>query len=83
MGDYSKDLKKFLRENGCTFERQGKGDHESGTVLPQHLDLSWIIPLNQGIRQIQFSNKPDYPKNFKPNTLPPNNYNKASLTPNF
>jgi predicted RNA binding protein YcfA (HicA-like mRNA interferase family) len=28
MGDYTKDLKKFLRENGCTFERQGKGDHE-------------------------------------------------------
>jgi len=28
MSDYSKDLKKYLRENGCFFERQGKGDHE-------------------------------------------------------
>ena len=27
MGNYTKDLKKFLQENGCTFERQGKGDH--------------------------------------------------------
>lgn len=28
MADYSKDLKKFLHDAGCTFERQGKGDHE-------------------------------------------------------
>jgi hypothetical protein len=28
MADYTKDLKKVLREAGCTFERQGKGDHE-------------------------------------------------------
>jgi len=28
MADYTKDLKKILREAGCTFERQGKGDHE-------------------------------------------------------
>ncbi len=28
MSDYSKDLKKYLRENGCFFERQGRGDHE-------------------------------------------------------
>ncbi|MDX9962638.1 type II toxin-antitoxin system HicA family toxin [Desulfobacter postgatei] len=28
MGDFTKDLKKILRENGCSFERQGKGDHE-------------------------------------------------------
>ncbi len=28
MSDYSKDLEKYLRENGCCFERQGKGDHE-------------------------------------------------------
>ncbi len=28
MADFTKDLKKYLRENGCTFERQGKGDHE-------------------------------------------------------
>jgi hypothetical protein len=28
MADYTKDLKKILGEAGCTFERQGKGDHE-------------------------------------------------------
>ena len=28
MADFTKDLKKYLREAGCTFERQGKGDHE-------------------------------------------------------
>ena len=28
MGDYSKELKRLLREAGCTFVRQGKGDHE-------------------------------------------------------
>ncbi|WP_448382801.1 type II toxin-antitoxin system HicA family toxin [Desulfosoma sp.] len=28
MADYTKELKKILREAGCTFERQGKGDHE-------------------------------------------------------
>jgi hypothetical protein len=28
MADYTRDLKKILREAGCTFERQGKGDNE-------------------------------------------------------
>lgn len=28
MSDYTSDLKKHLRKAGCTFERQGKGDHE-------------------------------------------------------
>lgn len=28
MADYSKALKTHLREAGCHFERQGKGDHE-------------------------------------------------------
>jgi predicted RNA binding protein YcfA (HicA-like mRNA interferase family) len=28
MSEYSQDVKKTLRENGCTFIRQGKGDHE-------------------------------------------------------
>jgi hypothetical protein len=34
MADYTKDLKKILREAGCSFERQGKGDHE---LLQAHL----------------------------------------------
>ncbi len=28
MSDFSKDLKKLLRDKGCFFDRQGKGDHE-------------------------------------------------------
>lgn len=28
MGDYSRPLKRHLKEAGCRFERQGKGDHE-------------------------------------------------------
>ena len=28
MSDYSKELKQYLRDVGCRFERQGKGDHE-------------------------------------------------------
>ncbi|MEX2643461.1 MAG: type II toxin-antitoxin system HicA family toxin [Acetobacterales bacterium] len=28
MADYSRELRKLLRENGCRFERQGKDDHE-------------------------------------------------------
>ncbi len=28
MADYTKELKRYLLESGCRFERQGKGDHE-------------------------------------------------------
>jgi hypothetical protein len=28
MGDLERDLKRLLREAGCTFVRPGKGDHE-------------------------------------------------------
>ena len=28
MSDYTPRLKKHLRESGCSFVRQGKGDHE-------------------------------------------------------
>jgi hypothetical protein len=28
MSDYTPSLKQLLREAGCLFERQGKGDHE-------------------------------------------------------
>lgn len=28
MSDYSKGLKRLLNETDCSFERQGKGDHE-------------------------------------------------------
>jgi len=28
LSDFAPELKRMLRENGCHFERQGKGDHE-------------------------------------------------------
>ena len=28
MGDYTRQVKKLLSENGCVFVRYGKGDHE-------------------------------------------------------
>lgn len=28
MGDYTKQVKKILKDHGCTFVRYGKGDHE-------------------------------------------------------
>jgi HicA toxin of bacterial toxin-antitoxin, len=28
MADYARQLKQILRQAGCSFERQGKGDHE-------------------------------------------------------
>lgn len=28
MANYTRELKKLLREAGCYFERQGNGDHE-------------------------------------------------------
>ena len=28
MSDYAKELKRLLVNDGCSFERQGKGDHE-------------------------------------------------------
>jgi len=49
MADYTRTVKKILRENGCHFIRQGKGDHEiwyspingqkfavDGKIVPRH-----------------------------------------------
>jgi len=35
MGDYTKDLKKFLRENGCIVDNAIKSRHTANTVLKQ------------------------------------------------
>ena len=35
MSDFTPQLKRYLKEAGCRFERQGKGDHEI-----------WYSPLN-------------------------------------
>lgn len=40
MADYARELKRFLKQNGCEFVRAGKGDHElwrspiTGTIFP-------------------------------------------------
>lgn len=36
MSNYTRELKRILRENDCSFHRQGKGDHEV-----------WYSPLTQ------------------------------------
>jgi len=36
MSDFTPQLKKYLKEGGCYFYRQGKGDHEI-----------WFSPLNR------------------------------------
>ena len=49
MNEYGKAVRKILKENGCYFLRQGKGDHEiwfspitnrivvvDGTIYPRH-----------------------------------------------
>ena len=28
MADYSTEIKRLLKQRGCSFERQGRGDHE-------------------------------------------------------
>ncbi len=28
MADYAPELKRLLKQHGCSFERQGRGDHE-------------------------------------------------------
>jgi len=38
MSDYTPRLKQYLKEAGCQFDRQGKGDHEI-----------WVSPIT-GIR---------------------------------
>lgn len=32
MSDYGRDVRKILKANGCTFQRQGRGDHEVWTA---------------------------------------------------
>lgn len=44
MADYARQLKKILRDHGCTFERQAKGHHEL-----------WYSPLSE--RRFSVPNK--------------------------
>jgi hypothetical protein len=53
MGDYSKELKRLLRAAGCTFVRQGKGDHE--IWYSPHTDMNF--PVDQSIKSRHTANK--------------------------
>lgn len=35
MAEYEKKVREILRENGCSFLRRGKGDHDIDTALSQ------------------------------------------------
>ena len=39
MADYSPEVKRLLRANGCYFHRQGKGDHEIASKIHSDLKL--------------------------------------------
>ena len=53
MGDYSRELKKALKEAGCWLVRQGKGDHE--VWYSPHTDTNF--PVDQSIRSRHTANK--------------------------
>jgi hypothetical protein len=39
MAEYEKKVRAKLAENGCTFQRHGKGDHDSGPLV------RWYSPI--------------------------------------
>ena len=53
MGDYSRDLKRLLREAGCWMVRQGKGDHE---IWYSPLTKT-NFPVDQSIKSRHTANK--------------------------
>ena len=53
MGGSTKDLKKFRREGGCHFVRQGKGDHE--IWYSPHTDTNF--PVDSDIKSRHTANK--------------------------
>ncbi len=57
MASYTGALKKILNENGCGFERQGKGDHEiwyspiTGKRFPVDSDIKSRHTANAVLKQ--------------------------------
>ena len=57
MASYTAELKKILREAGCRFERQGKGDHEiwfspvSGKRFPVDGNIKSRHTANEVLKQ--------------------------------
>jgi len=54
MSDYGRDVRKILRENDCSFLRQGRGDHEVWTsphaVYPDWSPQAQAVTLDAKIR---------------------------------
>lgn len=63
MADYSGDLKRILRENGCYFKRQGKGDHEmwfspiSGRTFTVDNNIKSRHTANEALKQAGLEKK--------------------------
>jgi hypothetical protein len=57
VAGFTADLKRILRENGCRFERPGKGDHEiwyspiSGRRFPVDADIKSRHTANAVLKQ--------------------------------
>jgi predicted RNA binding protein YcfA (HicA-like mRNA interferase family) len=57
VAGYTGPLKKILKDNGCYFERQGKGDHEiwfspiSGKRFPVDSDIKSRHTANEVLKQ--------------------------------
>ncbi len=57
MSGFTKELKRILRDAGCSFERQGKGDHEiwfstiSGKRFPVDSDIKSRHTANAVLKQ--------------------------------
>jgi len=54
MTDYTQQLKKHLREAGCRFERQGRGDHEIWYSPNTGTRFVVLNTSNPGTQQMQF-----------------------------
>jgi len=45
MAEFEKKVRKVLKENGCTFVRHGKGDHDIwyGPITNRHITVDTVI----------------------------------------
>jgi len=41
--DYARAVREILRDNGCSFLRQGRGDHE--VWVSPHVDKPFTVPI--------------------------------------
>lgn len=63
MPGYTRELKEILREHGCEFDRNGKGDHEiwwnptTGAKFPVDSDIKSRHTANQVLKQAGIDKK--------------------------